>query len=656
MGEGPGKSSEAAAQPSGVLAPVFISYASQDTDDANQICESLEAQGITCWIAPRDVKPGAEYADAIVRAINDAKAIVLVMSAGAVASAHVGREVERAASKRKAIIAFRVDAAPLSAALEYFLSQSQWIDVPALGTKAALAKLKEAVGQGSATPSQTVPTRPTRGIWKRIVIPVAIIIALGVLIGAGVYFWVSKHGAHAPSVAVITDKSIAVLPFVDMSEKKDQEYFADGLSEELIDMLTKVPELQVTARTSSFYFKGKQSTIAEIARALNVANVLEGSVRKSGNKLRITAQLVRVDNGFHLWSETYDKNLDDIFKVQDEIAAAVVSALRLSLLSRTLPKASGTTNSEAYTLYLQAGGLVGRGTLADLEKAGDYTRQALQLDPGFAAGWARLTQTITTRYEAGTVPFAEASEGARRAAERAIALGPDLGAAHLAKARVHVFFDWDWRAADAEIRRARQLDPNDVDTLRWAGGLALTVGHFAESVTLLNQAVGRDPLMAANYMQLGLAQRAIGNTAKAQSAWQKAVDLAPPDGLGARQGLWEQLLFTGNSAELLANCPQSPADERTACQAIGYFVLGKKPEADAALSTLLTRYAMGNEVNIAGIYAFRDEADQAFTWLDRAYDARASDLLGILGDPFLKSLRSDPRYKALLKKMNLPSD
>ena len=217
--EGVGKSSEATGQPSGASAPIFISYASQDVDTANAVCRSLESQGMSCWLAPRDVKPGAQYADAIVHAINDAKAIVLVMSADAVASAHVGREVERAASKRKPIIAFRVDSAPLSAALEYFLSQSQWIDVPALGMKAALAKLAEAVGRGSVTASQAVATGKKAGSKRRIAVAAALVIALSVVVGLGFYVWKSNHGdAQTPSVAAITDKSIAVLPFVDMSE------------------------------------------------------------------------------------------------------------------------------------------------------------------------------------------------------------------------------------------------------------------------------------------------------------------------------------------------------------------------------------------------------------------------------------------------------
>jgi len=246
MGEGAEKTSETVAQ--GAAAPVFISYASQDADTANQICRSLESQGTSCWIAPRDVKPGAQYADAIVRAITEAKAVVLVLSGGAVASAHVGREVERAASKRKPIIAYRVDLAPLSAALEYFLSQSQWIDVPALGMKAALVKLAEAVGHRSVSAPQAIETRKSMRLRKRIVIAAAVVVAVGVLVAAGVRYSLLGHKT-ATVAATTADKSIAVLPFVDMSEKRDQEYFGDGMAEEILDLLAKVPGLTVIGRT-----------------------------------------------------------------------------------------------------------------------------------------------------------------------------------------------------------------------------------------------------------------------------------------------------------------------------------------------------------------------------------------------------------------------
>ncbi len=274
---------------------LFISYASNDAEVAQEVCSALEAAGFPCWMAPRDVRPGAQYADAIVGAINEAKALVLVLSANAVASSHVGREVERAASKHKPIIAFRIDAAALNRALEYFLGESQWIDVPKLGMPAALAQLAEAVGSGSATLAHERPMTP-HGVGmprKRIALIVAILVCVGAAAAAGTYFWSLKHHAEMPAaVAAITDKSIAVLPFTDMSEGKDQEYFADGMAEEILDLLAKISSLKVIGRTSSFHFKGKNEDLRTIGKALNAAYVVEGSVRKSGDQVRITAQLI----------------------------------------------------------------------------------------------------------------------------------------------------------------------------------------------------------------------------------------------------------------------------------------------------------------------------------------------------------------------------
>src|SRR5258706_4149255 len=269
---------------------VFLRYESQDTEVANTVCRELESRGIRCWIAPRDVAPGALYADAIVRAINEAKVLLIVLSQSAVASSHVGREIERAASKHKQIIALRIDAAPLSPALEYFLSESQWVDAQALGMPAALTKLADAVGRDSAPSSKANPALgavPTQvgersvGASKQVVLAAGIIIILATAISVAMRFWPSKHGvAQAPTIAQISDKSIAVLPFADMSEKKDQEYFADGMAEEVLDRLAKVPGLKVVGRVSSFQFKGKSADPAGIGAALGVAYLLEGSVRK----------------------------------------------------------------------------------------------------------------------------------------------------------------------------------------------------------------------------------------------------------------------------------------------------------------------------------------------------------------------------------------
>jgi TolB-like protein len=354
---------------------VFISYANQDTAVADALCASLERCGLSCWIAPRDVMPGALYADSIVRAINGAKILILVLSGHSVASSHVGKEIERASSKSRPIIALRIDAAPLTPSLEYFLSESQWVDATSIGIEAAHAKLAEAVqaqlrgtgpGTKGAVATGAASAKPSRKRW-----PAVAALAVAALIGVAVFvrFWPAPRspavvqtvpgstGVAAPDGSVQgtvdTQKSVAVLPFEDLSKNKDEAYFSDGLAGELIDLLAKVPGLRVPARMSSFYFKGRQATLQEIARALNVSHVLEGTVRSSGQTLRVTTDLVSVDTGTPVWSETYDRKLDDVFKIQDDIAGSVVGALKVSLLGKAAPRATPTANSADYTAYLK---------------------------------------------------------------------------------------------------------------------------------------------------------------------------------------------------------------------------------------------------------------------------------------------------------------
>ena len=494
---------------------VFVSYASQDVAIADAVVETLERQGIKCWIAPRDVTPGSQYADEIVGAINDAKVVVLVLSEYAVASAHVGKEIERASSKRRRIIALRTDAAPLTRSFEYFLSDSQWIDVAALGMPGALAKVSPAVGQALAPSSWVSPglgadarspadrkRKPSYLTIQRVFAAAVFLVVAGIVVGVMVRYWPSKQGnAQAPTVAAISDKSIAVLPFQDMSEKKDQEYFSDGMAEEIIDLLVKIPELVVPARTSSFYFKGKSRQIPDIAKQLGVKNILEGSVRKSGNHLRVTAQLVRADTGYHLWSETYDRNLDDIFKTQDEIADAVVKALKISILKEEVHRVAPTSNNDAYTLFLQAQSLARRGNSADSLAAQEDLQRAVALDPQFALAWAALAELYTDdsvdwsrrfaseahpEYRSGenTSDYGairvRVAEAAREAANRALTLAPQSPEVHRAMGRVHYWTDWNWQATDAELNAARALDPGDAGTTEAAAALANTIGRFDE--------------------------------------------------------------------------------------------------------------------------------------------------------------------------------
>jgi TolB-like protein/Tfp pilus assembly protein PilF len=633
----------------------FVSYASQDAAVANSIVENLEQRGLKCWIAPRDVKPGAQYADAIVRAINEAKAVVLVMSGSAVGSSHVGREIERAASKHRKIIALRIDAAPLNHALEYFLSESQWIDARALGMPAALTKLGEAVGHVSMTSPPAVPTPRAGGATKRAVTVALLVIGVGAAVGLGIHFWPGgRGGLQAPAAAAITDKSIAVLPFADMSEKKDQEYFADGMAEEIIDLLVKVPGLKVISRTSSFQFKGKTEDLRSIATQLGVAYVLQGSVRRSGDHLRVTAQLIDSRDGTQLWSQTYDRELSDVLKMQDEIAIALVRALQIEVgagygnVSRPALR-----NTEAYTLYLRGLHARDRFDQEGTEQAiGDFER-VLELDPSFAPAelWLGNAYFVLGLYD--FMPPEIAFEKARLATERALKLDPNLAIAHAQLAEIHRVYDWDWPAAERELKQALALAPADGNFLFYAAGQSQTMGRWDEAVKQVNAALAQDPLNQAAYWNLSLTQSRRGRLEEAETAARRALEVAPTAPF-AHYILGSALLDRNQSDAALTEFSKETVEgARLGGSAMAYFALGRKADSDAALAQMIK--VQGNRpFNTARVYGFRGEADEALKWLERAYAQKDSALFLVKGDPAFKKIEGDPRYKAFLKKMNLP--
>jgi TolB-like protein len=636
-----------------------VSYASQDAAVANSIVENLERYGLKCWIAPRDVKPGAEYADAIVRAINDAKAIVLVMSAGAVASAHVGREVERAASKRKSIIAFRIDVAPLSAALEYFLSQSQWIDVPALGMKAALARLTDAIASGSTISAGSSPPdrRNPKRTARRVVAVAVIVIVVGAVLAGWWRSWTGNRPA-SPQLAVnaISDKSIAVLPFVDMSEKKDQEYFADGMADEIIDLLVKIPGLKIIGRTSSFQFKGKTGDLRSIGTQLGVAYVLEGSVRKSTDRLRVTAQLIDTRDGTHLWSQTYDRNLSEVLKMQDEIAASLVRALQLEVSGYLITSRPALRSTEAYGLFLQGLHAIDRYDQQGFEQAVSYFQRALDLDPTFAPGAVGSAIAYDNLAEFLIVPPAVAFEKARQGAEHTLRLDPNLAVAHAMLGVVHNVYDWDWPAGDREIKLARTLAPNDSFILLLAGEHSLLLGQWDDALQLMNLSLELDPLNPSAYEILSFVQIRRGRLAEAEAAIRRTLEISPTYGF-AHYNLAVVLIARGKPELASAECLKEP-DERSRLlgSAITYFAMGAKADSNTALARWVKVAAKDFAYLTATIYAFRGESDEAFKWLDRAYAQKDASLAYIKGDPLLKKIEGDPRYKAFLKKMNLPYD
>jgi TolB-like protein len=644
---------------------VFISYASTDAAPAQKVCAALEATGIPCWIAPRDVIPGTFYADAIVRAIDESSILVLILSKEALESAHVGRELERAVSKRHLIIALRTDTAPLTRAFEYFLNQSQWIETGNGGVEAAIAQLAAAVARhlssGATAAPMIAPKQPaTSGMTTspRVWIFASAVVAALALLAA--YFSADRAWLHGQSTAhrmagptAVADKSIAVLPFIDMSEKRDQEYFADGMAEEIIDLLVKVPGLKIIGRTSSFNFKNKTEDLRAIGTQLGVAYVLEGSVRKSGDRLRVTAQLINTEDGTHLFSQTYDRDFIDVLKMQDEIAASLVRVLQIEVNDEAIASRPALRNTQAYTLYLRGLHAKDQFDQQGLEQAVSYFQQALDLDPSFAAAAGGLANAYFLRGQFGFMPPSVAFGRARGAAELALKLSPKLAATHALLGNIDIAYDWDWPAASREIGLALADAPNDAYVLFIAAVQAQIMGRLDDAQQLINASLAQDPLNPSSYYVLNYIQIRSGRLIEAQAAIRRTLEISPTFA-NAHYCLGLVLLLRGQpDAAMVEVMKEGDESARLAGSAIVSFARGAKADSDAALARLVKDYT-DRAFEISGVYAFRGESDEAFKWLDLAYTQKDPYLYSIKGEPTLKNLEGDPRYKAFLKKMNLP--
>jgi TolB-like protein/tetratricopeptide (TPR) repeat protein len=460
--------------------------------------------------------------------------------------------------------------------------------------------------------------------------------------------------ASSAARSTVSDKSVAVLPLEDLSEKKDQGYFSDGLSEELIELLAKVPGLRVPARTSSFYFKGKQATLEEIAKALNVSHVLEGSVRKSGQTLRITTELVEIDSGTPVWSETFDRRLDDIFKVQDEIAGAVVASLKVSLLGGSAPRAAPTANSEAYTFYLkclQAATLETReSTAAGIADC----RRAIELDPNYAPAWALLGGALRSQFAGfGSTSYEDTRPQAYAAIQRSLALDPQSADAHVELANLLYQMDFEPAAADVELQRALALDPANAGAYWLEGYVASTQGRFDDALHALQRSRELDPLDGDAQIQIGNVNYRAVRLTEAANAFRATLALQPAiSTVHYRLGL--VYLAQGDAAAALSEMQKEPdSDFHATGMPLALDAVGRKSDADAALANAEKTAAVGASYQIALIHAARKDADGAFAWLDRAYKQRDAGMLWIKADPLLKGLRGDPRFLELLRKMHL---
>jgi TolB-like protein/Flp pilus assembly protein TadD len=675
----------------GALHDVFVSYASQDVSVANSIVAAVERSGLKCWIAPRDVPPGTQYADVIIRAINGTKVLVVVLSEHSVSSAHVGKEIERASAKGRPIIALRTDAKPLTPALEYFLSESQWIDVGTGGVDAAAAKLAEAVRRLIAYPTGVMPPAAAAvesGAKPRFNRPVVAVVALLAVVAAVLaYFvidkvWLAKHAppvntesaastesatstppakaAGAAPAFAPPPHSIAVLPFVNMSGDPKQDYFSDGLSEELLNSLTTIPDLQVAARTSSFFFKGKEVDLSEVAHKLNVGAVLEGSVRKDGEHVRITAQLINAVTGFHLWSQTYDRDLKGIFKLQTEIATAVTKALQATLMADAAAtiELGGTRNPKAFDAYL-VGKNLDRGKIdrdVVLARIAAFD-EAIRLDPGFAKAYASksLSETGFAEYYGVGPEIREHFERGRAAAERSVQLAPDLGEAHSALSEALGNGYLDFTAALAEHERALALSPNDASVLLRAAWFLVDIGRVDEGVAMARRGVSLDQLNFRAYRSLAIALYDAQRYPEAIEATNRALSLNPNDlRQTALRGL--ALLDMGDAEAARKSCDTPPLDwESRMCLAIAYDKLHRRPEAQAQVAAMKAEMGDAPAYQFAEIYSQWGEIPKALDWIETAYRLKDPGIRSIKTDAFLAPLRAEPRFQEVVRKLNLPN-
>ncbi|HET9253258.1 MAG TPA: protein kinase [Candidatus Eisenbacteria bacterium] len=461
--------------------------------------------------------------------------------------------------------------------------------------------------------------------------------------------------------------SIAVLPFVNRSASAEDEYFSEGLADELLNVLAKIRGLRVAARTSSFYFKGKDRTIAEIGSALNVATILEGTVRKAGARVRISVQLVKVSDGYHLWTETYDRTLEDIFAVQDDIAQSVVKELRTALLGEepgsdargqaraevALAARGRATDPEAYRLYLLGRHLIDRYTREDTARGIEHLNAALARNPDFALAWAERARAYFNEASFGWAPVVEGSGRAREAVDRALELEPNLAEGHARRGWIQATFDWDWRGAEASFRRAMEAAPGNFAVLRGAASLAHFRGRLDEAIELFGRALEQDPLSAGTHNGLGIALLHADRDQEAEAVFRKSVELAPRGGI-ARSSLAVTLCRQNRGEEALVEAMREPEEAyRLHALAIVHHARGQEAESRAALDRLIEGYADSMAYQIAEAHGARNELDAASEWLDRAFVQRDGGLTVVRTTPHLRALHGSPRWAAFLEKMDL---
>jgi TolB-like protein/Flp pilus assembly protein TadD len=673
---------------------VFLSYASEDAPAAQRICEALRAAGIEVWFDQSELRGGDAWDNSIRQQIKGCALFVPIISKNSRirAEGYFRLEwklaVDRShlmATDKAFLVPVVIDAThEADARVPERFREVQWSRLPEgetppgfvervqrlLSSDVAPSPARSTLpGSGSNSAPVSASVKPRRPAYSGIAVAAVaalMVIALAYLI---VENYRSPKSAAAPpspppaaplpaavpsssaEPSTISERSIAVMPFVDMSEKKDQEYFSDGLSEELIGMLSKVPDLRVPASSSSFFFKGKPTSLTEIGKTLRVANVLEGSVRKSGNQLRITAQLTRVDTGYQIWTESYDREFKDVFKVQRDIAAAVVKALQLKLAPGTIGVSTVTPSASAYNLFLQGQYFVRRANDADTQKGIELLKRSIAEEPRYAPAHAELGAAYVFMTAFGTGGSAEVAL-ARKEVDSALQYDPTLVIAYMVSANL-ALMKFDWASAGAEVDRALAREPNNPYALFLKGVLARVHGHVDDAIGYYRSSVEGNPLEMGPRLHLAFALQAAGRIEEARAAANDALAISPSAvKLNFTLGMLELAQGRTDSARSFVD-REAAQWYRLTGQAIVADAQKRTADADAALKQLIDTDANSSAVQVAQIYAMRKDLDAAFKWLDRSYAQHDPGLVFFQTDPLFINLRGDPRYTAMRHKLNL---
>jgi TolB-like protein/lipoprotein NlpI len=671
---------------------VFLSYASQDAEAAQKICDALRAAGIEVFLDQSELRGGDVWDQKIRREIHDCALFIPIISANT-ASRHEGYfrlEWDLADQRTHMIARSRVFVVPVcldsttdvAADVPESFRRVQWTRLPGGETPPAFVeRIKRLVSPqllpvsavSGAAPAIREPVRAFRTSKPVLLVIVAVVVCAALAYFIVGRFWVSQHpGTSAadtaspatgePGAAAAFNPpphSIAVLPFVNLSGDKEQEYFSDGLTEELLNSLAEINELQVAARTSSFSFK-EHPDIATVAHKLNVGAVLEGSVRRSAHTIRITVQLINAVTGFHLWSKTYDRDLGDVLKLQTEIATAVAEALKVTLLGDASAKIElgGTRNPAAFDAYLRGAKVfVSRHEVEDLPAAIAAYTEAIRLDPHYALAMAGRSIALSYGAAQAATPAAarEGFDKAQADARRAVALAPDLAQAHLALATVLELGTLDFTQASESYERALALAPGNAQVLRISGLFATYMGHIDAGLAAARRAVVLDPLARDSHSLLGRALYAGRRYEEAVVVLSEGISLDPGDkAFYTYRGLAYYGLADLQSARASCETKRDYLGNQW-CLAVTYDKLGRHADAEAELSKLKASMGDAMAYQYAAVYAQRGDNPKALEWLETALRLRDPGLENLKTDPLMDPLRKEARFQALMRELKFPS-